>query len=291
MERAERQGLRSPDRRALLFGAALAFLPPVAWAAPPSLLLIGPYVQGGFALGRTAPRATIVVDGVVEGVASSDGVFVVGFDRDSPTEVTIAARTPTGEARHVQTIARGRFDVQRTLAPAAKPVETPPDPLARARQAAETQRKAAGFASRVDSQDFAEGFILPVEGARVLTRFGTQRILGDRPAPPCYAVDFGAPLGAAVQAPADGVVVTAESGAYFDGGLVMIDHGQGLVSAYQHLSQVDVAVGDHVHRGQLIGAVGQEGRAGAPRLSWRLQWHGRNLDPLLMVGAEAPDKL
>ena len=80
----------------------------------------------------------------------------------------------------------------------------------------------------------------------------------------------------------------AETGLHYEGGLIMIDHGQGLISCYLHLSQVDVRRGQAVRQGEPIGAVGKEGRATGPHLCWRLKWRGRNLDPMLLVGASAP---
>ena len=91
-----------------------------------------------------------------------------------------------------------------------------------------------------------------------------------------------------VLAPADGKVALAAQGMHFEGGLILIDHGQGLISQYLHLSRVDVREGETVRRGQRIGAVGAEGRATGPHLCWRLKWQGRNLDPMLLVGARAP---
>jgi murein DD-endopeptidase MepM/ murein hydrolase activator NlpD len=83
-------------------------------------------------------------------------------------------------------------------------------------------------------------------------------------------------------------VVLAEPDMHFEGGLTFIDHGQGLVSTYLHQSRLDVKHGDRVARGQLIGAVGQTGRATGPHLCWRLKWRGRNLNPGLLVGVAAP---
>jgi murein DD-endopeptidase MepM/ murein hydrolase activator NlpD len=91
-----------------------------------------------------------------------------------------------------------------------------------------------------------------------------------------------------VAAPAAGVISFAESGLHYEGGLIMIDHGQGLLSLYLHLSRIDVSVGQPVVRGQIIGAVGKEGRATGPHLCWRAWWRGRHLDPMLLVGASAP---
>jgi murein DD-endopeptidase MepM/ murein hydrolase activator NlpD len=68
----------------------------------------------------------------------------------------------------------------------------------------------------------------------------------------------------------------------------MIDHGQGLITAYLHQSALRVREGDVIARGQVIGAVGQEGRATGPHLCWRMKWRDRRLDPMLLLGVRAP---
>jgi murein DD-endopeptidase MepM/ murein hydrolase activator NlpD len=83
-------------------------------------------------------------------------------------------------------------------------------------------------------------------------------------------------------------VCFAESGLHYEGGLIMLDHGQGLISAYLHLSELEVRQGQRVEQGDKIGEVGREGRATGPHLCWRMKWRGRNMDPLLMIGARAP---
>lgn len=251
------------------------------------LSLNGLYQQGGFALGRAAPRARLNIDGVDVGQASRNGLFVIGFDRDCGPAVRLAIAGPDGEAGQTLQIAPGRFDIQRID---GLPIDqvAPSDPALLARIAAEAQRKALGFASDIDTDDFKDGFVLPVQGARLTARFGGQRILDGQPSRPHYGSDLAAPIGTPVLAPAPGLVCFAETGLHFDGSLVLIDHGQGLVSAYLHLSRIDAAAGRTVARGDLIGAVGMEGRATGPHLCWRMKWRGRNLDPLLMVGARAP---
>ncbi len=64
----------------------------------------------------------------------------------------------------------------------------------------------------------------------------------------------------------------------------MIDHGMGLNSAFLHLSRIDVHVGEHIQRGEMIGAVGKTGRATGPHLHWSLRWRDRRVDPLLIAG-------
>lgn len=275
------------DRRALILAGAAASLARPAWAGAAPLAVAGPIQQGGFALGRTGSRAALSVDGAPVGAASARGLFVVGFDRDCAAQVKLAVQTPDGTAEHVFDVAPGVFDIQRIDGLPKDQVE-PSDPALLARIAAEAKRKAAGFASDIDADDFQRGFILPVEGARLSARFGGQRILNGVPSRPHYGSDLAAPVGTPVRAPARGVVSFAETGLHYEGGLILIDHGQGLISAYLHLSRIDVKAGDRLDQGQLIAAVGKEGRATGPHLCWRMKWRGRNLDPLLMVGAQAP---
>ena len=70
--------------------------------------------------------------------------------------------------------------------------------------------------------------------------------------------------GTPIRAPAAGVVTLAEADMHYEGGLVFIDHGQGLITMYLHMSRVDVRVGDTLEQGQVIGAVGASGRATGP---------------------------
>lgn len=201
--------------------------------------------------------------------------------------VRVTVTTADGSASHEAEVAPGTFDIQRIDGLPANQV-APVDPVLLARIAAEGMRKAVGFNSVADLDAFKSGFIMPVEGARRSARFGGQRILNGEPKRPHFGVDLAAPVGTAVRAPAAGMVTFAETGLHFEGGLILIDHGQGLITAYLHLSKALVMAGDLVKQGQTIGAVGREGRATGPHLCWRMKWRGRNLDPSLMVGASAP---
>lgn len=275
-----------PLNRRVLLAAGLAF-PLPAWAAKSRVKLSGRQVQGGAVIGRTTPNAQITLDGELVGQASGKGLFVVGFDRDAPAQAVLAVSKGDWREEVRLTIAPGDFDVQRIDGLPQDQV-TPEDPVLLARIAEEAARKAEGFASLADREDFRGGFIMPVKATRVSGRFGGQRILNGVPNRPHYGTDLAAPTGTKVVAPAGGVIAFAESGLHFEGGLILIDHGQGLVSAYLHLSKIMVRRGDTVTRGQKIGEVGQEGRATGPHLCWRLKWRGRNLDPTLLVGVVAP---
>ena len=79
------------------------------------------------------------------------------------------------------------------------------------------------------------------------------------------------------------MVILAEPDLFFEGGLVLVDHGQGLISMYLHQSRLIARKGDILRPGQPIGEVGMKGRATGPHLRWRLKWLDRHMDPSLMV--------
>lgn len=276
----------TPDRRAVLAGAA-ALLATPARADEAQLRLSGALRQGGFVLGRTRPGAMVMVDGEALTHASNRGLFIVGFDRDAGPRALIEARGGGRSAAQALDIAPFAFDQTRIdgLPPAT--VE-PSDPALLARIAEEARLKAEAFASRAEDDAFAAGFDWPLAQFRVSSRWGAQRVLNGTPARPHYGLDMAAPEGTPILAPGYGRVVLAQANLHFEGGLTLIDHGQGLVSAYLHQSRLDVGQGDRVRRGQVIGRIGRTGRATGPHLCWRLRWRDRNLDPSLLVGVSAP---
>lgn len=282
-------GAEPLNRRALLGGLAVASLarPGLADAPAPTLHLTGRYRQGGDAIGVTSPRARIFVDDEPVGAASLNGFFFVGFDRDAKPETTITVETELGVASRTLAIAGGDFDIQR-IAGLPQDLVAPTDPALLERIKAEAALKAAGYASRIDGDFFRDGFSMPLKTWRLSARFGGQRILNGLPQTPHFGSDLAAPAGSPILAPAGGVVSLSNPAMHYEGGLTMIDHGQGLVTVYLHQSRIDVRAGDAVIRGQVIGAVGMTGRATGPHLCWRMRWRGRNLDPMLLVGLQPP---
>ncbi len=246
------------------------------------LTLTGRFVQGGHALGRTWPRALIFVDGESLTAASAEGWFVMGFDRDAPGSVQIEARLADRTARRTLDIAPGQFPSTSVNGLPPSTIE-PSDSELLARIQREIVLKTEGFASRIDADHFRDGFVWPLDGFRVTSRWGSQRVLNGTPARPHYGIDLAAPQGTVIRAPAAGRVTLAQPGLHFEGGLALIDHGQGLITAYLHQSRLDVAAGQQLARGDPIGRVGMTGRATGPHLCWRMKWRDRNLDPSLLV--------
>lgn len=256
-----------------------------AVSAPPTQLSLdcaGAFTQGGVALCRTLPGASINVDGVASGVADAQGWAVVGFNREHPAEAQVTATASSASVERRFTIAPRTFDVQRVDGLPPQTV-TPTDPEILARIERERAIKQVGFESVADTEGFLDGFILPIEGGIVTGRWGNQRILNGVPSTPHFGYDIAAPIGTPVHAPAAGVVVLAQPDMHYEGGLVFIDHGQGLITMYLHMSRLDVAVGDRVTQGQVIGAVGDRGRATGPHLCWRMRWRERQLDPSVAI--------
>ncbi|HRJ64327.1 M23 family metallopeptidase [Brevundimonas sp. UBA2416] len=271
------------NRRSVVLGSGALLAASAAQAQEDEgLTLTGRFVQGGHALGRTWPRALIFVDGESLTAASADGAFIIGFDRDAAGSVQIEARLDGRSTGRTLDIARGRFPSTSVNGLPPSTVE-PSDPELLARIQREILVKTEGFASRIDADHFRDGFDWPLESFRVTSRWGSQRVLNGTPARPHYGIDLAAPQGTVIRAPAAGRVALAQPGLHFEGGLVLIDHGQGLITAYLHQSRLDVAAGQELRRGDPVGRVGMTGRTTGPHLCWRMKWRDRNLDPSLLV--------
>ncbi len=113
--------------------------------------------------------------------------------------------------------------------------------------------------------------------------FGSRRVIIGQPRSPHGGADFKAAAGTAVLAAADGVVALVGDH-FFGGRSVFVDHGDGLITMYMHLSRVDVAAGQAVRRGEPLGAVGSTGRATGPHLHFGVRWRGARVDSRLLLG-------
>jgi murein DD-endopeptidase MepM/ murein hydrolase activator NlpD len=113
-------------------------------------------------------------------------------------------------------------------------------------------------------------------------RFGARRFFNGEPRSPHTGVDYRADPGTPVLSVAAGTVVLAEEH-FFSGKSVFVDHGDGLISMYFHLSGLAVQAGDEVGRGEVLGLVGSTGRATGPHLHFGLRWHGARIDPAFLL--------
>ena len=119
--------------------------------------------------------------------------------------------------------------------------------------------------------------------------FGSKRIFnGTLAGQPHMGADYTISQGTHVQAVADGTVALAED-QFYAGNAVYIDHGDGLISMYFHLSEFKVKTGQEVKKGATIGLVGTTGRSTGAHLYFGLRWHGARINPQFLL--EKPAKI
>ena len=123
--------------------------------------------------------------------------------------------------------------------------------------------------------------------ARVTSTFGSGREFNGQVQSRHTGLDLAGAVGAPVHAAARGVVALVDT-FYLAGRVIYIDHGEGLVSAYFHLSRQDVAVGDTVAARQRIGSVGATGRVTGPHLHWVVRYGALSVDPLSFLALAQP---
>jgi len=260
---------------ALLLLALLSPLP----AAALELTLQGTPEQGALLYGRTQPGASVLLGELAVPVAA-DGRFLIGLDRDAPPELLLTARLDGVAESLTLAIAPRSYSIQRIDGLPPEQVTPPPELLERI--AAERAQLLAARALERPTTEWAGGFAWPAEG-RISGVFGSQRILNGEPRQPHYGVDVAVPSGTPVKAPADGLVVLAVEDFFYQGTLVMIDHGLGLKSTLMHLSALQVASGEVVTRGQVVALSGASGRVTGAHLDWRVNWLGHWIDPQQLV--------
>ncbi len=204
---------------------------------------------------------------------------LLGIPLDTlPGELEISVSGPSTAASISVPVRPKNYPEQRLTVKNQRHVEPDPADLARIeREQKITEAVKKHFADAVPDTALA----LPATGP-LSSRFGLKRFFNGQPRNPHAGLDVAAGTGTPVRAPAEGVV--ANTGDYFfNGNTVFIDHGQGLITAYMHLSRIDVRAGQRVKKGENLGAIGATGRVTGPHLHWAVILNNTPVDPELFL--------
>lgn len=182
-------------------------------------------------------------------------------------------------------VARGKYPkIQVKLSVEGKFTEPTPE---QQKQIADSQEIKKDYLSRVTpEQEWSGQFAAPAVAA-ISDVFGSERVFNGKTSSPHLGLDFRVPSGTPVAAMNDGTVLLARP-LYFEGNFVVLDHGQGLLTLYLHLSEFKVKEGDRVKRGQIVGLSGGTGRATGPHLHVAVRWQGTYLDPAGVLRLRMP---
>ena len=171
-----------------------------------------------------------------------------------------------------------------TLSVAKQYTEPSAEQLERIRQDKTVKQDVFGHTSA--EREWSGKFRPPVD-APVSDVFGTRRTFNGKVQSMHQGLDYAVPKGTPVSAVNAGTVLLA-SPLYFEGNCVVLDHGQGLLTLYLHLSEIKVKPGERVERGQEIGLSGGTGRATGPHLHLAVRWEGVYLNPATLLTLKLP---
>jgi len=242
-------------------------------------------VPGGIAIvevpgGNEAPRVFFGNHEVAVVKEKTAWFAVVGIPLDTrPGKQSLHADEPDGATLVVFEVKDKRYRTQHLKIDNERQVTPNPEDLKRI--AADRERIDAAL-SRYTAT-LQPSFVLhaPVSGKRSPS-FGSRRIFNGQPRNPHSGMDIPAPAGTPIHAPAPGEVIDAGN-YFFNGNTVFIDHGEGLITMYCHLSKIAVKPGQQLKVGEVIGEVGATGRVTGPHLHWGVALNRALVDPSLLL--------
>lgn len=282
--------------RLLLACAAVALLGqlPAARAEPaPTIAPRAATVPGGVALipiaGPRDEEPLVTFEGKrVAVIKQSEGwVAVVGLGLSlAPGAYSVSVEQPGANPRAVEFKLTDKQYRTQTLKVAPGQVNLSAEDEARVAQ--EQEKVKAALALFSPEAPATLRLTAPVSGPRS-SSFGLRRVFNGESRNPHSGMDIAAPTGTPIKAPLAGRVV--DTGTYFfNGGNVIVDHGQGFMTMYCHLSKIGVEVGQELKRGDVLGAVGATGRVTGPHLHWGVYLNGAAVDPALFLPPPASKK-
>lgn len=244
--------------------------------------LSGVFKQGGFIVGKTDPEAQVFLNNTQTTVAK-DGSFAIGIPRDSKKNSVLTVRLMDAiEEKHPVQIKQRAYKKQAIKGVLGKHVNPHAEHMSQIKGDSKQIKDARAVYQPLSF--IKNTFQKPVKGGyRISGVYGSQRTYNGEERNWHKGVDFAAPTGTPVYAPAGGIVRLALKESFFNGNLIILDHGHQMMTIYAHLNSMDVKAGDTVKAGDLLGKVGSTGRSTGPHLHWGLYWRNMALDPMLLL--------
>lgn len=274
------------------FGLAAWVLGATSFAATDERLPRTSAVPGGLValdIGAQAPGSAapvVTLEGARTLVVPNEGrwIAVVGIPLDTEpgaVEIRVAHADGSASTESVR-IEPKQYATQKLK---VKPGQVDLSPADLERTTKERERILKALATWSPEAPSTLQFRQPTPGPRS-SSYGLRRFFNDQPRNPHTGMDIAAATGTPIVAPAAGRVV--DTGDYFfNGNTVLVDHGQGLVTMYCHLSRIDVKAGDEVDTGEVLGLVGATGRVTGAHLHWGVTLNRTAVDPALFLPAAA----
>ena len=243
-------------------------------------------VPGGIAIVKLGADATPPIvrwngNRVMVAGEAAAWIAVVGIPLEAQVDSksTLAVERSGGEPSTVKfAIGRKQYATQRLT---VKPGQVDLSPEDQARYEVERVHLSEMRKTFTETAPQSLALIQPCEGTRSNT-FGQRRVFNGQSRNPHNGMDIPAPDGAPIVAAGDAAVIDIDD-YFFSGNTVILDHGQGFLTLYAHLSAVEVKVGDRVATGARIGRVGATGRVTGPHLHFSVFLNSVAVDPGLFL--------
>ena len=244
-----------------------------------NLELNGSFTQGGLLFGKTNSKNKVFFKNKNIFVNDS-GDFVLAIGRDEELENVIVIQGLNKKETHKIQISKRKYKIQRIDGLPKNKVTPSLEEMKRIKKESKKIKKSKSVF--LNKTLYKSGFIWPVKGI-ITGEYGNQRILNGKPRRPHYGLDIAATSGTKIVSPSDAEVILTMEDSFFNGKMIILNHGLGLNSIYSHLKKIYIKEGEKIKKGDLIAEVGNTGRSTGPHLDWRINVYNVAIDPELLL--------